>query len=195
MKLSKIARILRKYKTADVITQASGRQWLYIGAAAYAMDGVPRIAEASELMAVMDVPPSERDGYDVRFTDGDGWEELLDESADNDITADLGGVLIQWGTVTHLPIVDAGGAVVWISELYTVPFADDTVTYAVRRIGEREYVAVRRGLSLIAVLARRRITPEMWAALDEVARRGIAELDDMDEPPEDDGSPKQEWIG
>lgn len=195
MKLSKIARIVKRSRVIDVI-DVGGRQWVYVGAAAYAIDGLPPITDGDQLLAVMDIPADEREDYTVRIgpAEGELWTALLAEDMACDASARIGEVLIEWDGVLHVPLIpDGRGAPVWINDLYTIPYAGDEVAYSIREVGGQRVAAVRRGLSLIAVIAPRKISAEMWEALDECCAVRIR----PEEAPEAEGDGhafRQMWL-
>lgn len=194
MKLSKIARIVKRSRVIDVI-DVGGRQWVYVGAAAYAIDGVPPITQPEQLLAVMDIPAAEVGDYTVRIgpAEGELWTALLAEDFSGDEAARVGDVLIEWAGVLHVPLIpDGRGAPVWINDLYTIPYAGDEVAYSLREVGGQRVAAVRRGLSLIAVIAPRRITAEMWEALDECAAVGLRPA--AEDPEAEEEGPRQAWL-
>lgn len=187
MKLSKIARIVKRSRVIDVI-DVCGRQWVYVGAAAYAIDGVPPITQPEQLLAVMDIPAAEAGDYTVRIgtAEGEIWTALLAEDMACDASARIGEVLIEWDGVLHVPLIpDGRGAPMWINDLYTIPYAGEEVAYSLREVGGQRVAAVRRGLSLIAVIEPRKITAEMWEALDECAAVGLRPEEDPEA--EDEG--------
>ena len=194
MKLSKIARIVKRSRMIDVI-DVGGRQWVYVGAEAYAIDGLPPITDGDQLLAVMDIPAGERENYTVRIgcAEGELWGALLAEDFADDEAARVGDALIEWDGVLHVPLIpDGRGAPVWINDLYTIPYAGDEVEYCIREVGGQRVAAVRRGLSLVAVIAPRRITAEMWEALDECCAVGMRPAED---PETDDGHAfRQTWL-
>lgn len=166
MKLQKIAQICKKHTTLTVM-EAGGVQWINIGAAAYAVYGMPKLKTKDEVMAVLDVPENKSDGYNVKFANPADPKHFLDVEEGEKMLREVNYTFMQRGR--HLrPLFDDDGAVWWLSECYLAPLDADGITYHLRTAPTGHHIAVKKGFSIMAMIGVHLVTSEVEESLHEL---------------------------
>lgn len=136
----------------------TGRQWIAVNGGLYPMDGLPELDE-NMLLVMMDVAERDRDGYDVECVGMTGQMKYL--TKDNDPTdRDATGcdITISWNGVELLPIYTdrEGDELILVQAEHLRPVADEERNYQLytRVVDGHPYLLVKKGFSLIAVIAR-----------------------------------------
>lgn len=154
MKFSKIAALAKRKKTAILMQDADGVQWLSIGSAVYELDGMPPL-DKDTVLTVLGVSGESREKWHA--AEKDGAEKLLENDAPGEveITADDAGVSIIYGGKLLTPIYTMDG-MIWIDTELLAP--TDRKEPGYRRFFLREtengerMIAVKEGMILTALI-------------------------------------------
>lgn len=174
MRFSKIAALAKRNKTAVLMRDPDGVQWLDIGGAAYMLDGMPPL-DSETVLTVMGVPDDKRDKWLAK--ERSGGEELLknDAPGEEEVTAENAGVSVIYGGRLLMPIYTMMG-MVWVDVELLAPTDRKEAGY--RRFFIRgtkkgnRMIAVKEGLILTAVIMECRIEGnDLMEALDTLAGR------------------------
>lgn len=174
MKFSKIAALAKREKTAILMRDADGVQWLGTGSAAYMLEGMPPL-DTDTVLTVMGVPEDKK-------AHGSLWKKRIRENclkmtfrARKRLRADNAGVSVIYGGKLLMPIYTMMG-MVWIDAELLAPTDRKEAGY--RRFFIRcmengtRVVAVKEGLVLTAVIMECRIeSNDLADALDTLAGR------------------------
>ena len=166
MKLSKIAQICKKHTTMTVM-QVGGVQWISIGAAAYAVYGMPKLKTKDEVMAVLDVPEDKREAYNVGFADPVQPEHFFDVEEGEQMLREVDYTFMQRGRYLR-PLFDNHGAVWWLNECYLAPLDAGEITYHLRKAVTGYHIAVKKGFSIVAMIGVHLVTSEVEESLHEL---------------------------
>lgn len=154
MKFSKIAALAKRAKTAILMRDADGVQWLSIESAAYKLDGMP-LLDGDTVLTVLGVPSESREKW--LAVERDGAEKLLENDAPGEleITADDAGVSIIYGGKLLAPIYTMEG-MLWIDAELLAPTDKKEPGYRRFFLREREnggrMIAVKEGMILTAII-------------------------------------------
>lgn len=150
MKYSKIASFIKKSKRLVVHDPKDAEQWISDGSAAYPVLGMPKMT-AKELLTFLSF--QENDNIDVtewstggmNFSDTDQREQLIERFGPTLLIGD------EECTVFYTTI----GALL-VKAAYLVPayshYGDGELSYYLRYSGENPYIAVKKGLYMIAAI-------------------------------------------
>lgn len=108
MKFTKIAALAKREKTAILMRDADGVQWLSIESAVYKLDGMPPL-DKDTVLTVLGIQGESREKW--LAAEKDGAEKLLENDAPGEveITADDAGVSIIYGGKLLTPIYTMDG--------------------------------------------------------------------------------------
>ncbi len=168
MKLSKIAQICKKHTEITVI-RANGAQWFCIGAAAYAVYGIPALRSSEEVLTVLDVPQEKRDAFQVTFANAEETEHFADACDGEVQLRDVAYSFMQRGHFLR-PLYEEDGCAWWINECYLAPIDEKgTLTYWLRPAPGGMYdIAVKKGFAIIALISIRLPNTELEEAANEI---------------------------
>ena len=174
MKFSKIAALAKREKTAILMRDADGVQWLGTGSAAYMLGGVPPL-DTDTVLTVMGVPEDKKSTWFSVEKEDRGKLLENDVPGEEEVTADNAGISVIYGGKLLMPIYTMMG-MVWIDAELLAP--TDRKEEGYRRFFIREMengiraVAVKEGLVLTAVIMECRIeSNDLADALDTLAGR------------------------
>lgn len=159
MKFSKIAAIMKKTKTAILMTDEDGVQWLSSGAAIYRLDGMPTLDEDT-VLTVLGVADDAKDKWCTATFRGEGGL-LADYTADEEeITAEDADISVIYNGHLLTPIYTMNG-MLWLDTTLLAPTEKKDMDYRkffVRRTGKGRCIAVKEGMVLTAVI----MELDMW---------------------------------
>ena len=174
MKFSKIAALAKREKTAILMRDADGVQWLGTGSAAYMLEGMPPL-DTDTVLTVMGVPEDKKSTWFSVEKEDKGKLLENDVPGEEEVTADNAGISVIYGGKLLMPIYTMMG-MVWIDAELLAP--TDRKEEGYRRFFIREMengiraVAVKEGLVLTAVIMECRIeSNDLADALDTLAGR------------------------
>ncbi|MCI8868136.1 MAG: hypothetical protein HFE61_08400 [Anaerotignum sp.] len=174
MKFSKIAALAKREKTAILMRDADGVQWLGTGSAAYMLGGMPPL-DTDTVLTVMGVPEDKKSTWFSVEKEDRGKLLENDVPGEEEVTADNAGISVIYGGKLLMPIYTMMG-MVWIDVELLAP--TDRKEEGYRRFFIREMengiraVAVKEGLVLTAVIMECRIeSNDLADALDTLAGR------------------------
>lgn len=174
MKFSKIAALAKREKTAILMRDADGVQWLGTGSAAYMLEGMPPL-DTDTVLTVMGVPEDKKSTWFSVEKEDKGKLLENDVPGEEEVTADNAGVSVIYGGKLLMPIYTMMG-MVWIDAELLAPTDRKEAGY--RRFFIRcmengtRVVAVKEGLVLTAVIMECRIeSNDLADALDTLAGR------------------------
>lgn len=174
MKFSKIAALAKREKTAILMRDADGVQWLGTGSAAYMLGGMPPL-DTDTVLTVMGVPEDKKSTWFSVEKEDRGKLLENDVPGEEEVTADNAGISVIYGGKLLMPIYTMMG-MVWIDAELLAP--TDRKEEGYRRFFIREMengiraVAVKEGLVLTAVIMECRIeSNDLADALDTLAGR------------------------
>lgn len=174
MKFSKIAALAKREKTAILMRDADGVQWLGTGSAAYMLGGVPPL-DTDTVLTVMGVPEDKKSTWFSVEKEDKGKLLENDVPGEEEVTADNAGISVIYGGKLLMPIYTMMG-MVWIDVELLAPTDRKEAGY--RRFFIRcmengtRVVAVKEGLVLTAVIMECRIeSNDLADALDTLAGR------------------------
>lgn len=174
MKFSKIAALAKREKTAILMRDADGVQWLGTGSAAYMLGGMPPL-DTDMVLTVMGVPEDKKSTWFSVEKEDRGKLLENDVPGEEEVTADNAGISVIYGGKLLMPIYTMMG-MVWIDMELLAP--TDRKEEGYRRFFIREMengiraVAVKEGLVLTAVIMECRIeSNDLADALDTLAGR------------------------
>lgn len=174
MKFSKIAALAKREKTAILMRDADGVQWLGTGSAAYMLEGMPPL-DTDTVLTVMGVPEDKKSTWFSVEKEDKGKLLENDVPGEEEVTADNAGISVIYGGKLLMPIYTMMG-MVWIDMELLAP--TDRKEEGYRRFFIREMengiraVAVKEGLVLTAVIMECRIeSNDLADALDTLAGR------------------------
>lgn len=174
MRFSKIAALAKREKTAILMRDADGVQWMGTGAALYMLEGMPPL-DADTVLTVMGVPEDKKDAWlSVVREDTNGMLEN-DAPGEEEVTADNAGISVIYGGKLLTPIYTMMG-MVWIDVELLAPTDRKEAGYRRFFIREMENggraIAVKEGMILKAVIMECRIEGDDLAeALETLAER------------------------
>lgn len=174
MKFSKIAALAKREKTAILMRDADGVQWLGTGSAAYMLEGMPPL-DTDTVLTVMGVPEDKKSTWFSVEKEDKGKLLENDVPGEEEVTADNAGISVIYGGKLLMPIYTMMG-MVWIDAELLAPTDRKEAGY--RRFFIRcmengtRVVAVKEGLVLTAVIMECRIeSNDLADALDTLAGR------------------------
>ena len=174
MKFSKIAALAKREKTAILMRDADGVQWLGTGSAAYMLGGMPPL-DTDTVLTVMGVPEDKKSTWFSVEKEDRGKLLENDVPGEEEVTADNAGISVIYGGKLLMPIYTMMG-MVWIDMELLAP--TDRKEEGYRRFFIRvmengiRAVAVKEGLVLTAVIMECRIeSNDLADALDTLAGR------------------------
>ena len=174
MKFSKIAALAKREKTAILMRDADGVQWLGTGSAAYMLEGMPPL-DTDTVLTVMGVPEDKKSTWFSVEKEDKGQLLENDVPGEEEVTADNAGISFIYGGNLPMPIYTMMG-MVWIDAELLAPTDRKEAGY--RRFFIRcmengtRVVAVKEGLVLTAVIMECRIeSNDLADALDTLAGR------------------------
>lgn len=174
MKFSKIAALAKREKTAILMRDADGVQWLGTGSAAYMLEGMPPL-DTDTVLTVMGVPEDKKSTWFSVEKEDRGKLLENDVPGEEEVTADNAGISVIYGGKLLMPIYTMMG-MVWIDVELLAPTDRKEAGY--RRFFIRcmengtRVVAVKEGLVLTAVIMECRIeSNDLADALDTLAGR------------------------
>ena len=153
MKFSKIAMLAKRGRTAILMTDEEGMQWLSTGAAIYKLENMP-VLDEDTVLTVMNVSDDAREKWytsikedEIGFLNGyvDGDEE---------ITAEDAGISIIYNGYLLTPIYTMNG-MIWIDAELLAPTEKKDMDYRrffVRNVGKHRAIAVKEAMILTAVI-------------------------------------------
>ncbi|WMI82075.1 hypothetical protein [Anaerotignum sp. MB30-C6] len=173
MKFSKIATLAKRNKTAILMLDEDGQQWLSTGSAAYRLENMP-ILDEDTVLTVMGVSDDSREKWFTKCEDEPARIIKNDLPDEEEITADDAGISVIYAGSLLTPIYTLSG-VIWLdTELLapTVKKEEAYKRYFIRNTGKRRAVAVKDGMVLSAVIME--YIPEstsLFEAVDTLADR------------------------
>jgi len=159
MKFSKIAALAKREKTAILMRDADGVQWLGTGSAAYMLEGMPPL-DTDTVLTVMGVPEDKKSTWFSVEKEDKGKLLENDVPGEEEVTADNAGISVIYGGKLLMPIYTMMG-MVWIDAELLAPTDRKEAGY--RRFFIRcmengtRVVAVKEGLVLTAVIMECRV--------------------------------------
>lgn len=158
MKISKISPICKRAKRILLLDTGNGEQWVGDGTASYPLLNMPELDEDT-IFPALSFSEDDRDRIQIRHERMPSWFDVSDESISE---TDLGNALLTFDyTGEMLEAYDGGYKnIVFVPSRYIKPVRDcyDNVTLHFRT-GKVNYVAVKTGLMLMAIIVPSR--PEM----------------------------------
>lgn len=153
MKFSKITALMKRNKTAILIEDADGMQWLSNGVAAYCLENMPLLDEDT-ILTIMGIADDAREKWHTEMRTDTAGLFQSHFPGEEEITAEDAGISIIYGGGLLTPIYTMGG-MLWLDTALLEPTERKEKEYQrffVRRAGEKRAIAVKRGLYLTAVL-------------------------------------------
>ena len=174
MRFSKIAALAKRNKTAVLMRDPDGVQWLDIGGAAYMLDGMPPL-DSETVLTVMGVPEDKKDAWLSTVREDRGGLLENDAPGEEEVTADNAGISVIYGGKLLMPIYTMMG-MVWVDVELLAPTDRKEAGYRRFFIREMENgvraVAVKEGMILKAVIMECRVEgSDLADAIDILARR------------------------
>lgn len=174
MRFSKIAALAKREKTAILIRDADGVQWMGTGKAFYMLEGMPPL-DADTVLTVMGVPEDKKDVWLSIVQEDKGWLLENDVPGEEEVTADNAGISVIYGGKLLTPIYTMMG-MVWIDVELLAPTDRKEAGYRRFFIREMENgtraVAVKEGMILKAVIMECRVEgSDLADALETLAER------------------------
>ena len=160
MKFSDIAKRAKATKIACVLTDENDVQWVNVGAAAYRLEGLPKM-DSKDFLRLAGVSEEKIDSY---YIDGKNiTKELLrNETGDEiELTSDMAGLVVDMDGFKLMPFYTALYGVVWLNVKNMEPVMKGETNYLrffLRRYGTGWQIAVKDGLVLIAVIPEWKMT-------------------------------------
>lgn len=178
MRFSKIAALAKREKTAILMRDADGVQWLSTGAAAYMLEGMPPL-DTDTVLTVMGVPDDKRDKWHTAQHDDASRLLENDVPGEEEVTSENAGISVIYGGKLLMPIYTMTG-VAWVDAELMAPTDRKEAGYRRFFIREMEGVcraiAVKEGMILTAVIMECKVDGDGLAeALDMLADRCRAE--------------------
>ena len=174
MKFSKIAALAKREKTAILMRDADGVQWLGTGSAAYMLEGMPPL-DTDTVLTVMGVPEDKKSTWFSVEKEDKGKLLENDVPGEEEVTADNAGISVIYGGKLLMPIYTMMG-MVWIDVELLAP--TDRKEEGYRRFFIREMengiraVAVKEGMILTAIIMECKVEGDSLAdALETLAGR------------------------
>lgn len=174
MRFSKIASLAKREKTAILMRDADGVQWLSTGAAVYMLEGMPPLDEDT-VLTVMGIPEDKKDTWLSVIREDKGGLLENDAPGEEEVTADNAGISVIYGGKLLMPIYTMMG-MVWIDVELLAP--TDRKEEGYRRFFIREMengiraVAVKEGMILKAVIMECRVEGyDLMDALETLSGR------------------------
>lgn len=174
MRFSKIAALEKREKTAILMRDADGVQWMGTGAALYMLEGMPPL-DADTVLTVMGVPEDKKDAWLSAVREDTNGMLENDAPGEEEVTADNAGISVIYGGKLLTPIYTMMG-MVWIDAELLAPTDRKEAGYRRFFIREMENggraIAVKEGMILKAVIMECRIEGDDLAeALETLAER------------------------
>lgn len=164
MKYKKIASFIKKRKELG-IHDGESCQWITDGIACYPVLGLPRMTE-SEMMNFLDLSLS--DGINVSSCSTLGVN-LSDTDKEEELIEGFGPEIISGGEV-HAVFYTSMGAII-VKDKYIQPAysheGEGELTFWLRNVSGRPYIAVKKGLYLLAAILPVRTWEEDSTIMDE----------------------------
>jgi len=183
LKFSKIASLAKRNKSAILMHDEDGQQWLSVSSAAYCLENMPLLDEDT-VLTVMGISDDNRNKWYTRYQAEPSEILRNDMPGEVEITAEDAGITVIWGGSLLTPIYTMDG-VIWIdTELMapTVKKDDPYKRYFIRKLGKNRVVAVKDGMVLSAVILEyRKGGSSLFEALDTLADRCSAEERKMEQ--------------
>lgn len=153
MKFSKIAMLAKRERTAILITDEDGMQWISTGAAVYKLENMP-VLDEDTVLTVMNVSDDAREKWHTSTKEDEtGWlNDCVD--GDEEITAEDAGISIIYNGNLLTPIYTMDG-MIWIDTELLAPTEKKDMDYRkffVRNVGKHRAIAVKEGMILTAVI-------------------------------------------
>ncbi|WP_313525415.1 hypothetical protein [Anaerotignum sp.] len=178
MKFSKITTLAKRNKTAVLMQDGDGQQWLSTGSAVYRLENMPLLDEDT-VLTVMGVPDDKREKWLARCEDEPRRFLKNDLPDEEEITAEDAGISVIYAGSLLTPIYTLDG-VIWLdTELLapTVKKEDGYKRYFIRNMGKQRAIAVKDGMLLSAlILEYIQEGTSLFEAVDTLADRCRAEL-------------------
>lgn len=174
MRFQKIAQLAKRDKTAILMRDADGVQWLGTGSAFYMLEGMPPL-DADTVLTVMGVPEDKKDAWLSTVREDKGGLLENDAPGEEEVTADNAGISVIYGGKLLMPIYTMMG-MVWVDVELLAPTDRKEAGYRRFFIREMENgvraVAVKEGMILKAVIMECRVEgSDLADAIDILARR------------------------
>lgn len=153
MKFSKIVTLAKRAKTAILMTDEDGMQWLSTGAAVYKLENMP-VLDEDTVLTVMNVSDDAREKWHTSMKEDEiGWLSGYVDG-DEEITAEDAGLSIIYNGNLLTPIYTMDG-MIWIDAELLAPTEKKDMDYRrffVRNLGGHRAIAVKEGMFLTAVI-------------------------------------------
>lgn len=177
MKFSKITSLAKRNKTAILMRDDDGQQWLSIGSAVYRLENMP-VLDEDTVLTVMGVSDDKREKWLTRCEEESSRILKNDLPDEVEVTAEDAGITIIYGGSLLTPIYTFYG-VIWIdTELMEPTVKKETgyTRYFIRKNGGARAIAVKDGMVLSAVIMEyKQGGTDLYEALDTLADRCRAE--------------------
>lgn len=153
MKFSKIAAIIKKAKTAILMTDEDGVQWLSNGAAAYKLEGMP-VLDEDTVLTVLNVADDAKDKWYTEVRQDESGLLANDTADEEEITAEDAGISLIYNGQLLTPIYTMSG-MLWLNTTLLAPTEKKDMDYRkffVRINRGGRCIAVKEGMVLTAVI-------------------------------------------
>lgn len=173
MKFSKITSLAKRNKTAVLMKDDDGQQWLSIGSAVYRLENMPVLDEDT-----VGISDDKRQKWLARCEEESSRILKNDLPDEVEVTAEDAGITVIYGGSLLTPIYTFDG-VIWIDTELMAPTVKKEVGYIryfIRKSGGARAIAVKDGMVLSAVIMEyRQGGTDLYEALDTLADRCRAE--------------------
>lgn len=177
MKFSKITSLAKRNRTAVLMKDDDGQQWLSIGSAVYRLENMP-VLDEDTVLTVMGVSDDKREKWLTRCEEESSRILKNDLPDEVEVTAEDAGITIIYGGSLLTPIYTFDG-VIWIDTELMAPTAKKEtgyIRYFIRKSGGARAIAVKDGMVLSAVIMEyKQGGTDLYEALDTLADRCRAE--------------------
>jgi hypothetical protein len=186
MKFTDIAAVAKRSKTAIIMNDNEGGQWLSNGAAAYRLVDMPLLNEDT-VLAVMGVIGTSKERWYVNQQQEES-EMLLDRvENETEITGVDAGLSVVYDKRILTPFHTQDG-ILWVDGAFMQPIVKMNSEYKrfyIRDMGgDRRAIAVKDGMILMALIVEYRMTSEEFAIglenLSAGARRELARVKNIE---------------
>lgn len=153
MKFSKVAALAKRKKTAILMTDEDGMQWLSTGEAAYKLENMP-ILDEDTVLTVMNVSDDAREKWHTAIKEDEKGLFRDYVEGEEEITAEDAGISIIYNGNLLTPIYTMDG-MIWIDTELLAPTEKKDMDYRsffVRNLGGHRAIAVKEGMILTAVI-------------------------------------------